>query len=471
MVKHMYMYQKFRNSSLDTGTLALYGGADSSNSVYTPTGARIVGWTGNSGVHFCQVTGFGDMVFAVDPSAPPGDCVHPVARTLAEFIRLLHDCRNAELIYMAYQWSRSLFNEKVSAIRPDYKMRSVLRALENTYHPPVISDAYGYIMALQQEFDYQSLPLHPDYFEWCPVRPGAPRWDVGMNTAFGNYCDRSDAGTELNVNREFTWQGEKWNIPAIYLCENGIVVDSYMEVSPARLAKFQQIWGGIDPDILSVEDQMRRQLEDPLKVDAVGKLTVNGKEAPRRPLHSILWNPGAENSWQARRTLEHYGLSRENGYLLRREIFLRKSNNPPIRNMDLLLCAEPVSVPGQRLIAPKNGETMDFIHPVTGDAYTLRVISQTRESLNPNYLSNDPCCYTRLNFTTDPTIPRELLTIADCDPGDGSASFNALQSAGKLSGAGHNAISSLRYTPAEQITWRMIFRQKTRPDINIPILP
>jgi hypothetical protein len=114
---------------------------------------------------------------------------------------------------------------------------------------------------------------------------------------------------------------------------------------------------------------------------------------------------------------------------------------------------------------------MDFIHPVTGDAYTLRVISQTRESLNPNYLSNDPCCYTRLNFTTDPTIPRELLTIADCDPGDGSASFNALQSAGKLSGAGHNAISSLRYTPAEQITWRMIFRQKTRPDINIPILP
>ena len=102
------------------------------------------------------------------------------------------------------------------------------------------------------------------------------------------------------------------------------------------------MWGGIDPAILSIEDEMRRQLEDPLKVDAVGKLTVNGKEAPRRPLHSILWNPCTENSWQARRTLEHYGLSRENGYLLRREVFLRKSNNPPIRNMDLMLCAEPV---------------------------------------------------------------------------------------------------------------------------------
>ena len=101
MVNHMYMYLKFRNSSLDTGTLSLYSGADTSDNVFTPTGARIVGWTGNSGVHFCQVTGFGSMVFAVDPSAPPGDCVHPVAKSLEEFIRLLHDCRSAELIYQA----------------------------------------------------------------------------------------------------------------------------------------------------------------------------------------------------------------------------------------------------------------------------------------------------------------------------------------------------------------------------------
>lgn len=467
----MILYQKFRNSSLDTGALSLYSGEDTSNSVYTPTGARILGWTGNTGVHFCQITGFGDMVFAVDPSAPPGDCVHPVAKNILDFIRLVHDCRSAELIYRAYQWSRNRFEEKVAAIKPDYKMRSVLRALENTYHPGTISDAYSYITALQQEFDYSSLPLHPDYFEWCPVRPGAPRWDVGMNTSFADYCDKNDAGTELNVNREFTWQGEKWCIPAVYLCENGIVVDSYLEISPAKLDQYQQKWGDIDPSSLSIEDEMRRQLEDPLKLDAVGKLTVNGKEAPRRPLHSIVWNPRTENSWQARRTLEHYGLSRENGYLLRREIFLRKSNNPAIRNMDLLLCAEPVSVPGQRFVAPKNGEFMDFTHPVTGDSHTMTVISQTREALNPNYLSNDPCCYTRLNFSVDPPINRELLSVVDCDPGDGTATANALRSSGKISGAGHNAVSSLRFTPAEQITWRMIFKLKTRPDLNVPILP
>ena len=465
----MYLYQKFRNSSLDTSTLGLYCGSDISDSVYTPTGYRILGWTGNAGVHFCQITGFGDAVFAVDPSAPPGDCVHPVAKTLTDFIRLIHDCRSAEIVYRTYQWSRSRFEAAVNAIRPDYKMSSVLRALDNIYHPGPIVDAYSYITQLQQNFDYNSLPLHPDYFEWCPVRPGAPRWDVGMNSAFGDYCDKNDAGTELNVNREFSWQGETWCVPAVYLCENGIVVDSYLMVSPGKLSQYQEKWG--TTTALSVEDEMRRQLEDPLKMDAVGKLIVNGKEAPRRPLHSIIWNPATENSWQARRTLEHYGLSREYGYLLRREIFLRKSNNPPIRNMDLLLCAEPVSIPGQRFIAPKNGEFMDFTHPVTGENHTMTILSQTRESLNHNYMSNDPCCYTRLNFTVDPPINRELLSVVDCDEAEGAVNLNALRSSGKLSGAGHNGVSSLRYTPAEQITWRMIFKLKTRPDMSIPLLP
>lgn len=465
----MYLYQKFRNSSLDTSTLGLYCGSDISDSVYTPTGYRILGWTGNAGVHFCQITGFGDAVFAVDPSAPPGDCVHPVAKTLTDFIRLIHDCRSAEIVYRTYQWSRSRFEGAVNAIRPDYKMSSVLRALDNIYHPGPIVDAYSYITQLQQDFDYNSLPLHPDYFEWCPVRPGAPRWDVGMNSAFGDYCDKNDAGTELNVNREFSWQGETWCVPAVYLCENGIVVDSYLMVSPGKLSQYQEKWG--TTTALSVEDEMRRQLEDPLKMDAVGKLIVNGKEAPRRPLHSIIWNPATENSWQARRTLEHYGLSREYGYLLRREIFLRKSDNPPIRNMDLLLCAEPVSIPGQRFVAPKNGEFMDFTHPVTGENHTMTILSQTRESLNHNYMSNDPCCYTRLNFTVDPPINRELLSVVDCDEAEGAVNLNALRSSGKLSGAGHNGVSSLRYTPAEQITWRMIFKLKTRPDMSIPLLP
>ena len=110
-------------------------------------------------------------------------------------------------------------------------------------------------------------------------------------------------------------------------------------------------------------------------------------------------------------------------------------------------------------------------NPVTGENHTMTILSQTRESLNHNYMSNDPCCYTRLNFTVDPPINRELLSVVDCDEAEGAVNLNALRSSGKLSGAGHNGVSSLRYTPAEQITWRMIFKLKTRPDMSIPLLP
>ena len=64
---------------------------------------------------------------------------------------------------------------------------------------------------------------------------------------------------------------------------------------------------------------------------------------------------------------------------------------------------------------------------------------------------------------------RELIRVVRTP--EGSVNLDTLRSSGKLSGSGHHAVSSLRYTPAEQITWRMVFRLKTRPDVNVPILP
>lgn len=465
------LYQKFRNSSLDTAPLGIYCGADRSDNVYTPSGARVVGWTGNKGVHFCQVTGFGDIVFVVDPSAPPGDCVHPVAKTLLDFIGLITQCMDAALIARSYQWSSAYFYGKVAAVKPGMKTRSVLRALQNTYHPPVISDPYGYIAQLQQEFDYSALPLHPDYFEWCPIRPGTLRWEVGFSTDFADYCEKGRAGKELAVNRGFLWHNENWCIPSVYLCDNGIVVDSYLEVPADQIDRFMKKWGSRSTDSLSIEEKMRCELDNPLSIDAKGTLFVNNKTAPLRKANVIRWNPLAENTWKTRRVLEHYGLDRNKGYLIRRECFLRKGKNPPIRNMELTLTAEPVSVPGQRFVAPKAGESLSFTHPDSGKTHDLTVTAQTREALDPNFLSNHPCCYTRLTFSLEPPISKELFSVVDCDPGDPYDGPTAMFLTSKTPSAGHFAVSSLRYTPAEQITWRMIFKQKLRQDVAIPLLP
>lgn len=471
----MKLYQKFRNSSLDISPVGLWSGPEHSDSVYTPSGARIVAWSDQQDIHFCQIEGFGGMVFAVDPNAPPGDCIHPVADDLLGFISLLITCRHAAVIHGAYRWSRTLFDQKLASIQPDFKARSVLRALENTYHPTKITDPYGYITQIQQGFDYNSLPLHPDYFEWCPIRPGGLRWDVGFGSGFSDWCEKNKAGQELSLRRSFHWNKETWTIPAVYLCEDGIVVDSYLEVSGDLMARFNEKWGSRDPGKLSIEEQMRRTLDDPLSIDAKGTLFVNGKVAPLRKNTTIRWDPALENTWNARKAMDHYGLDRDKGYLFRRECFLRRGKNPPIRNIELHLEAAPVSVPGQRFIAPRSGESMSFVHPITGQVHTLTVIAQNREALDPNFLSNHPCCYTRLTFSLEPHISRELFTIVDCDPGDPFQGSTDVATAafltGKIPSAGHFAVSSLRYAPADTITWRMIFRQKLRQDVTIPVLP
>lgn len=469
------LYQKFRRSSLDITPLGLVTGADKSDSVYTPARARIVAWSRDLSCHFCQVEGFGGMVFAVDPSAPPGDCVHPVAKDMADLIGLLYACADASLIARAYRLSSYLFEAQRGSIRRDARMKAVLRALQNNFHPPVIDDPYGYITAVQQGFAYETLPLRADYFEWCPIRPGRLRWDVGFGTGFADHCEKDKAGQELRLGRSILWSGENWTIPSVYLCENGIVVDSYLEVPGEAMARFREKWSNRSASQMSIEEQMRKKLDDPLGLEVRGSLTVNGKPVPLKKTMELRWDPTTDNDWHTRRTLEHYGLDRNKAYLLRREHFLRRGKNPPIREMELTLQAAPASVPGQRFIAPKAGESMTFTDPATGRIHTLKVISQTREALDPNFLSNHPCCYTRLSFSLEPQIEPELFSIVDCDPGDPfqsspEAPMSALLS-GKIPAAGHFALSSMRYTPADTITWRMIFRQKLRSDISVRLLP
>ncbi len=471
----MKLYQKFRNSSLDISPLGLWTGPDSSDSVYTPAGARILAWVGKTDVHFCQVEGLGGTVFVVNPAATPGDCVHPVAKSLEDFIALVCACRHACFIQDAYQSSRSLFEKQISSFRPDYRGECVLSALKNTYRPNPIQDPYGYITQVENSFDYDTLPLHADYYEWCPIRPGGLRWDVGYGTGFSDHCERSKAGQELAVGRSFLWSGEKWTVPAIYLCENGIVVDSYLEVDNPQMAQFHEAWDCRDSELMSIEDQMYRALDDPLTVDAVGELYVNGRLAPLKKRFFLRWDPHQENLWKARRTVDHYGLDRDKGYLLRRECFLRRGKNPPICAMELKLQATPVDVPGQRFIAPRAGESLTFTNPSDGREHRLTVIAQIREALDPNFLSNRPCCYTRLAYSLDPPIDKERFSIVDCDPGDPfeQPSDEPSQSmlVGKIPSAGHIAVSSLRHIPADAISWRMVFRQKLRQDISVSVLP
>ena len=71
----MTLYEKFKNLHIDFSSLGLERGDSRSDYFCTPKGAKVIGWEGVDGIHYCFVKGFGEVVFAVNPSNLPGNYV------------------------------------------------------------------------------------------------------------------------------------------------------------------------------------------------------------------------------------------------------------------------------------------------------------------------------------------------------------------------------------------------------------
>lgn len=142
-------YQKFRNSCLDTSAVGLSVGSEFSYYSATPENARVIAWADIFGIHFCRKEG-SEMIYVVDPDAPKNKAVHAVAANFHEFMGLIVACNHASLLWKAHTLSRREFEEMIASGKPSMKQRSVLRAIGNIYHPPVISDPYGYMKNLRK---------------------------------------------------------------------------------------------------------------------------------------------------------------------------------------------------------------------------------------------------------------------------------------------------------------------------------
>ena len=142
-------YQKFRNSSLDTSAVGLTPGSEFSYYGATPDNARVIAWAEIFGIHFCCKEG-SDTIYVVEPDAPKKKAVYPIAANFPEFMGLVVACNHASVLWQAQDLSRKEFDALVQKNKPSMKQRSVLRALGNIYHPPVIADPYGYMKNLRK---------------------------------------------------------------------------------------------------------------------------------------------------------------------------------------------------------------------------------------------------------------------------------------------------------------------------------
>lgn len=455
----MITFETFRQSCLDLSVLGLQDEPTVKNSVIMPENARILAWLANSPVYFCQIPEQGEMVFAVDPNSFPEEQILPVAKDISHFVGLLICCKDAALIAGAHQWSRFRFLEQIEAIIPGMKAQSVLRALENIYHPPTVQDPATDMLQLRQSF---TASLETEYF-------------VGFNMDFHQDCPKEQSGDTLVVNRSIAGENEIWNVPAIFMYEDGIVVDTYLEVESSKLELFFKDWSSHSEASLSLGHKLQRYLDNPLTSTFTGILSINDKPVRCKNSFSAAWNPLLDNPAYVRRLMNHHRLDPNQGYLFKRYCFPRKGKYPKIRTMELILEALPVMVPDESFTVHKDGQRFRFTHPSTGLDHIFTAVSLTQEALNPNFLTNHPCFYSRLVYTLEPSISPENFRIVDREPSDYWEDYQdepaAVIYADRKPDSGRYALSSLHYEPQSNVHWQILIRRKLHNDLKLKLLP
>lgn len=182
-------YQKFLRKRINLAPLGVEQGSDNTAYFCTPKGASIIGWAGVDGIHYCFIRGFGEMVFAVNPSNANPDYVHPLARSFEDFLQLLLSCGSADALEQAWMWDKEQFNAYIKENTPTESGQAVLAEIvDSLFLTPMVSP-WQYIKELQNTFDYSKIKYTEDFYD--PDMNGnvertLPKWESILTATFGD---------------------------------------------------------------------------------------------------------------------------------------------------------------------------------------------------------------------------------------------------------------------------------------------
>lgn len=505
-------YQQFLKSGIDLAPLGIERREENIPYFCTPKGADVIGWTGGDGIHYCFVRGFGGMVFAVSPMNGGSDCVHPVAENFADFLRLLIACGGESAIEQAWQWSREQFDAFLQEYPPSDAAKAVSAQITEKLGLQPMDDPWGYIMQVQQVFDYTRIPYSEDYYDEDmnpDAKPQPPEWKVCFDGNFWGYSGQDRAGQEITVGKSFQWAGREWLIPAVYSCAKGLVVDFCMRVPADEIRAFLEKWE-IGPETeqeraFSQQEQMQIDLDNPLCFDIRPAVLVNGRELKASHGSGLCYNPvfpqemGDKSKWVA----EHYALDPAAGWTVSRWCFTwATSRKPAIRELLVTMRQEQRSIPGPHFAVSKPGDTFTFVCPSTGERHTLTVqeIQSDEISSKQDFMPGFefPSHYRMMTYTITPELPDGAVYVFDCAESDQPRQIQPVSSEspyqpqaayccsiGIIGGADgptaimvgvpegakvQTACSSLHFEPTEKVEWRLTFREEPCGEMTIKLI-
>lgn len=464
----MKLKEKIRSLSADLSLIGLEQRERYENYYCTPRDAEILGCAGVDGIHYCTVPGFGETVFAVSPMNF-GDCVHPIARSFEDLVSMLLFCGDMAALEQCYAWDEDQFRAFLADCPPSSRRQAVLDTLAGELGLSPMENTFEYIKTLQAEFDLSAIPYTEDFYD-PDMNPAAPmpkkEWSVTFDGGF--WSGRGEPGKELTLGKSFFWGGEKWHVPAVYLCPEGIVADLVAEC-----------------------------LDEP---HFTPELAVN-KSCLRACRGSGLFHSPELPDGDARLVLEHYSLPTDRPAFIHRFEF-PWANGAPSGLSELVLCLSgaPERLPCGEFPTPDPGQTVTLTHPLTKQVFKLTAVEVEQREFDRVGLPDSgyifPTHYTAMSYTLSPDLTDTDLSVSDADPGDpprekrpaengfGPTAVCSAGVIGVIGGAdGPTAVisgkerrrlraacSSLRFEPREKPLWTAAFVEKLREDILIKLI-
>ena len=448
----------------------------------TPKGARVFGRSGVDGIHFCFVRGFGETVFAVSPMNGLEDCVHPVAKSFRDFLRLLLALHDAAAIEQAWQWDAAQLEDFEQKHPSDEEQMAALDQIVFAFHLRPMAEPWKYIHTVQSGFDYGKLRFSEAYYDAAGSDDmQAEPWTVTFEGGFWGAQGRP--GKELSLKKTFSWAGDEWLVPAAYVCKEGIVLDLLKRVPVEKLFSFRENWNLSRENDGSDWDEAKRiraSAENPFHDDIDARLTVNDRTLSQSHGCGFCWDAlyPEGNDREAKRVQAHYGLDELSGWHVQRLCFpWDGKRETKIRTLTLSIWENPLEVLGQALCPEQAGDSVRFQLPGGQQTYTLTVLG-LRVSELP--VSGETLYTTELSYDIAPEPPDGSVTLRDfgksitISHGDFSGcAFGVIGGAdGPVAFAmGKDvACSQLRREKERRVTWNLVFREKRKDGKTVLLL-
>ena len=502
--------KSFKKTKIDLSLLGFNMNGDFELYYCTPKKAQIIASSGIDGIHYCTIPQFGEIIFAVSPMNF-GDCVHPIARSFEDLLRLLLHCGDIAALEQCYAWDE----EQYKAFLIDYpateKQQAVLDEIKSKCVLEPISDSFAYVKELQAEFDLSQIPYTEDYYdpEMNAEAPEVPtEWAVYYEHGFWNRNAKGKPGEEIAINKNFSWGDEIWHIPAVYSCTKGLVVDFCIEIQSEKEKAFIDKWYPVLSKDENISNELREQIEqeNPIDVNFRTHLKVNGKPVIAKHGNSVQWLPesclpdGVKNESESKEIIRHYGLDETKVWSFHRWSFPWSSKRKPeIKSISLKLERDPVTIQGVHFKNPSVGDVISFVHPISDAEHKLTVLAYEKQEFPRQGFQHEeyefPTLHTAMTYTLEPELPGRNFQVRDClqneqpkrkprNQFEPQANYDACSIAiiggadgptavfvsGGQNSEQHRALSALRFEHANDIEWKIVFREKLMEDIEVELI-